>query len=65
MAMDKDRAEGAGHQVKGTLKQAAGKLTGDERLRAEGEVEKAAGKLQTGVGKGKDAVRDLADGLRK
>ncbi len=65
MAMDKDRAEGAGHQVKGALKQAAGKLTGNDRLAAEGEVERAGGKLQEGVGKAKDAVRDVADGLKK
>jgi uncharacterized protein YjbJ (UPF0337 family) len=63
--MDKDRASGVGHQVKGALKEGAGKLTGNDRLEAEGMAEKAGGKVQEGVGKGKDAVRDVGDSLRK
>lgn len=58
--MDKDRAEGAGKQVKGSIKDAAGKLTGDKRLQAEGKLEKAEGKVQREVGKAKDNVRDAA-----
>jgi uncharacterized protein YjbJ (UPF0337 family) len=57
--MDKDRVEGVGHQVKGAIKEAAGKVTGNERVAAEGKVEKAGGHVQEGVGKGKDAVRDV------
>ena len=57
--MDKDRTAGVGHQVKGSLKEAAGKVTGNDRLTAEGKAEKAGGKVQEGVGKGKDAVRDI------
>jgi uncharacterized protein YjbJ (UPF0337 family) len=57
--MDKDRSAGVGHQVKGAVKEAAGKVTGNERLEAEGTVERAGGKVQEGVGKGKDAVRDV------
>ncbi|NPD69402.1 CsbD family protein [Lichenicola cladoniae] len=57
--MDKDRAGGIGHQIKGTLKEAAGKVTGNDKLAAEGKVEKAGGHVQEGVGKGKDAVRDV------
>ena len=34
--MDKDRMEGAGRQVKGAVKDAAGKITGDKKLQAEG-----------------------------
>ena len=63
--MDEDRMAGIGHQIKGTLKEAAGKVTGDEKLKAEGKVEKAGGQVQEGVGKGKDAVRDVADSLKK
>jgi len=59
--MDKDRTEGVGHQVKGALKEAAGKVTGNDRLQAEGTAERAGGKLQEGVGKGKDTVRDVLD----
>ena len=58
--MDKDRMEGAGRQVKGAVKDAAGKITGDRKLEAEGKIDKATGKVQTEVGKAKDAVRDAA-----
>jgi len=56
--MDKDRVEGAGHQVKGAVKEAAGKMTGDQKLQAEGKTEKAAGKVQNAIGGAKDSVRD-------
>lgn len=58
--MDKDRIEGAGKQVKGAIKDAAGKVTGDRKLQAEGKADKLVGKVQNEVGKTKDAVRDAA-----
>jgi uncharacterized protein YjbJ (UPF0337 family) len=56
--MDKDRVEGAAHQVKGAIKEGIGKITGDTKTEAEGAAEKAAGKVQNAVGGAKDAVRD-------
>jgi uncharacterized protein YjbJ (UPF0337 family) len=56
--MDHDRAEGIGHQIKGSVKEGFGKVTGDKRTEAEGAAEKAAGKVQNAVGGAKDAVRD-------
>jgi uncharacterized protein YjbJ (UPF0337 family) len=56
--MDKDRIEGIAHQAKGAVKEAAGKISGDAKLEAEGQAEKAAGKLQNAVGSVKDTVRD-------
>lgn len=56
--MHKDEVKGAGKQAKGAVKEAAGKITGNERLEAEGIAEKAAGKVQSGVGKLKEAARD-------
>ncbi len=56
--MDKNRIEGAAKELKGTIKETVGKLTGNERLEAEGKVDKAAGEMQSTVGKGKDAVKD-------
>ena len=56
--MDKDRIEGAAHQAKGAVKEAAGKVLGDKKLEAEGAAEKAAGKVQNAVGGVKDTVRD-------
>lgn len=56
--MDSDRIEGAAKKVKGTLKEAAGNLTGNDKLKAEGKADKAEGTVQEGVGKAKDKVRD-------
>ena len=58
--MDKDRIAGAAKQVKGSVKEAIGKITGDAKLQAEGAAEKAAGKVQNTAGGAKDAVRDTA-----
>ena len=59
--MDKDRVEGAVHQGKGALKEAAGKVTGDKRTQAEGAAEKAGGKVQNTAGGVKDTARDMTD----
>lgn len=59
--MDKDRIEGAATHAKGALKEAAGKVTGDSKLKSEGAADKAAGKVQNAVGGIKDAVRDATD----
>ncbi|MCG5243337.1 CsbD family protein [Azospirillum doebereinerae] len=56
--MDKDRIEGAARNVKGTIKEAAGKVMGDTKMEAEGKADKAAGKVQNTVGGAKDAARD-------
>ena len=55
--MDKDRVEGIGKQAAGAVKEAAGKLTGDAKLQAEGKGDKLAGKVQNAVGGAKDALR--------
>ncbi len=55
--MDKNRIEGAAHQVKGSIKEAVGKVTGKRDLEIEGKAEKAAGEMQSSVGKAKDTVR--------
>lgn len=56
--MDKDRIEGAAKQVKGSVKEAFGKVTGDKKTQAEGIAEKAEGKVQNAVGGAKDAARE-------
>lgn len=56
--MDNDRSAGIGHQIKGGVKEAAGKVTGDKKLEAEGKIEKTGGKVQNAVGGAKDSVRD-------
>ncbi|MGN7098900.1 CsbD family protein [Brevundimonas diminuta] len=55
---DHDRIEGAAKNMGGKLKEAAGKLTGDEKLKAEGRADQVAGKVQNAVGGVKDALKD-------
>jgi uncharacterized protein YjbJ (UPF0337 family) len=57
--MHKDTAKGAAKDIKGSIKEAAGKATGNERLEAEGVADQAAGKVQKGVGNLKEAARDV------
>lgn len=59
--MDKDRIEGSAKQIKGAVKEAAGKLVGDAKLEAAGKADKAEGRVQNALGGFKDAVRDAGD----
>jgi uncharacterized protein YjbJ (UPF0337 family) len=56
MDMDKDRIAGAAREIKGALKDAAGKIIGNEKLQAEGKADKLAGKVQNALGQVKDDV---------
>lgn len=56
--MHKDEMKGAGKDMKGAAKEAAGRATGDERLEAEGTSDRVEGKVQKGVGSLKEAARD-------
>ena len=56
--MDKSRVTGAVDQAKGAIKEGVGKLTGDEKLKAEGKADKVAGKAKSTVGGAKDTVRE-------
>jgi uncharacterized protein YjbJ (UPF0337 family) len=55
---DHDRIEGSAKQMGGSIKEGIGKLTGDEKLKAEGRADKVEGKVQNTVGGVKDAIRD-------
>lgn len=55
---DHDRVEGAAKNMGGEIKEAAGKVTGDEKLKAEGRADQAEGKIQNAVGGLKDTLRD-------
>ena len=56
--MDDKRVEGLGHEVKGAVKEGAGKVTGDRSQQVEGNLEKNAGKLERGLGEVQDDLRD-------
>lgn len=55
--MDKDRIAGSAEQAKGKVKEVAGKVLGDEKLKADGKADQVKGKVQNAVGGIKDAVR--------
>ena len=55
---DHDRIEGAARNMGGKAKEAAGKVTGDEKLKAEGRADQVEGKVQNAVGGVKDSLRD-------
>ncbi|MDZ4372378.1 MAG: CsbD family protein [Phenylobacterium sp.] len=56
--MHKDEAKGAAKDMAGAVKQAVGKATGDENLRAEGTADRVEGKVQKGVGALKEGARE-------
>jgi uncharacterized protein YjbJ (UPF0337 family) len=55
--MDKDRIEGSAEQLKGKIKETAGKVMGDKKLESEGKGDQIKGKVQNAVGGLKDALR--------
>jgi uncharacterized protein YjbJ (UPF0337 family) len=55
--MDQDRINGAADQTKGAVKEGAGKITGDTKLKVEGQLDKAKGQVESTVGKAKDEIR--------
>jgi uncharacterized protein YjbJ (UPF0337 family) len=57
--MDRDRIVGAAHEVKGSVKEIAGKSIGDAKLQSDGKAEKTAGKIQNTIGGVKDALRNI------
>jgi uncharacterized protein YjbJ (UPF0337 family) len=57
--MDKDRVAGAAKTVAGNVKEAFGKLVGDQKTIAEGQAEQKVGKAQNALGGLKDAARDI------
>ena len=59
--VDENRIEGAFDKVKGAVKEGIGKLTGDEKLQAEGMADKAKGHVESAVGGAKDAVKDAVN----
>ena len=56
MTMSKEGIEGATQKGVGAVKEAAGKLTGSNKLKAEGMADKAAGSAKEAVGKTKDSI---------
>ncbi|HEU0165984.1 MAG TPA: CsbD family protein [Thermomicrobiales bacterium] len=54
----KDRVDGAGDKVSGSIKEGVGKLAGDEQTENEGKADQAKGDLKQGIADVKDKVSD-------
>jgi uncharacterized protein YjbJ (UPF0337 family) len=59
--MDREHIKGAADKAKGAVEDAAGKLSGDKKLQAEGKLDKAKGAAHNAAGDVKDAVRKARD----
>ena len=51
-------------QAKGRVKEAAGALTGNQRLKQEGKMDQAAGKMKSAATKTVDAVKNAFAGKK-
>jgi len=58
MTINKDQVQGRTDEVKGVVKETAGKIVGNPSLQAEGNIEKNLGKFQAKVG-------DVTEALKK
>lgn len=56
--MNKDQVKGRVDAAKGKTKEVVGKVVGNDRLAAEGQLEKAGGKARAGLGDVKAKVKD-------
>lgn len=55
--MEKNRVGGAADKAKGSVKEAAGKATGESKLQAEGKSDKAGGAVKNAIGGVADALK--------
>ena len=62
--MNRDHLEGKSKEFKGGVKDTTGKLTGDDKMRAEGKADKTEGKVQGAFADVKDSVKGAYDAAR-
>lgn len=60
-----ERAKAKAQEFKGVVKEAVGKATDNNRLKAEGKVDQVLGKAKDTAAKVKDAARDAAEKVQK
>jgi uncharacterized protein YjbJ (UPF0337 family) len=58
---NEDEAKGVVQNIKGRVKQAAGAVTGNKRVEAEGTAERIGGAAQEAVGKAKRKLQEDPD----
>lgn len=56
--MNKKQVKGHYEEAKGAVKEATGKMTGNEELELKGKIQKEAGKIQAGVGDVEQEIKD-------
>ncbi len=57
MSSTSDKVKGVANEAVGNIKQGVDKVTGNDKLRAEGVVQEKKGEVQQAVGDIKDAVK--------
>jgi uncharacterized protein YjbJ (UPF0337 family) len=62
MRMNKDQVKGRVKEAKGTIKEVAGKLVGNETLEAKGKIKKLFGEAQAKFGDVKQDIKDSKKG---
>ncbi len=67
--MNRDELDGKAQAIKGKVKQAAGDLTDDEKLRDEGVVDEALGNAQDDLGRARrkvgETIEDIGKGIKR
>jgi uncharacterized protein YjbJ (UPF0337 family) len=63
--LNKNEIKGTVDQAKGKVKQAVGTLTGNDRLKAEGQADEVVGKVESVVGGAIRKVEDETTRVRK
>ncbi len=61
MSSTTDKIQGMADKAAGTIKENVGKVVGNPKLEAEGELQKRKGDAENAVGKAKDAVKNVID----
>jgi uncharacterized protein YjbJ (UPF0337 family) len=56
--VDENRVSGSAKQMGGSIKEGVGNLTGDEKLKNEGTMDKVKGKIENAVGSAKDTIKE-------
>jgi len=58
-SVDDDRAEGSMKKMGGSIKEGAGTILGDQKIKREGQSDQAEGKIQNALGSLKDKAREI------
>ena len=63
--MDREHVKGFADKAKGTIKEGAGKMTGDKEMEAEGKLDKTKGSAHNVAGDVKNSTREAVESLKK